>query len=69
MKDESDREAALRRIPLLEQLHAKDPSDQDIIYMLSRNHRKSGNLDQAQQWAGKLNDYPFDPMGFTEDEP
>lgn len=34
----------------LQKLHAADPSDADVLYMLAQEHAKAGRYDEAVAW-------------------
>lgn len=40
----------MSRLSQLEKLHAAEPNDADIVYMIAHEHAKSGNLPLAVQW-------------------
>lgn len=40
----------MSRLSQLEKLHAADPNDADVAYMLAHEHAKSGNTPTAVHW-------------------
>lgn len=42
--------AGMSRMDQLQKLHAADPADADVLYMLAQEHAKAGQYDQAIQW-------------------
>lgn len=40
----------MSRLPQLAKLHAVDPSDADVVYMIAQEHAKVGELAEAVGW-------------------
>lgn len=40
----------MSRVPQLMKLHASDPADADVLYMLAQEHARAGDHAQAQSW-------------------
>lgn len=40
----------MSRLAQLEKLHAADPADADVLYMLAQEHAKEGRWDEAVAW-------------------
>lgn len=40
----------MSRLAQLEKLHAADPSDADVAYMIAQEHAKSGDNEAARAW-------------------
>lgn len=40
----------MSRVPQLMKLHAADPADADVLYMLAQEHARAGDQAEAQSW-------------------
>lgn len=43
----------MNRLPSLMKLHAADPADADVLYMIAQEHAKSGDHREAITWYTK----------------
>mgnify|MGYP005845560197 CR=1 FL=1 len=43
----------MSRLPQLLKLHAADPADADVPYMIALEHAKQGQVDEALAWLDK----------------
>jgi tetratricopeptide (TPR) repeat protein len=46
----------MSRLAQLEKLHAADPADADVLYMLAHEHAKTGDRDAAVRWFDRCLD-------------